>query len=603
MVFERSGMATAIEVKWQNILLFLALIFMLLLSIFIFQPKTKSIADFRKNADQCRTCHTNVADMSASHPVKTMGCAACHLGNPFSADKENAHAGMVRNPSDLLWADKTCGKTECHPALVKDVRKSIMTDNSGLVSATLFQWRESATLNDSLVQIHSIPDTSLATDHLRKLCAGCHINKTENDFAGEIGKRGGGCNDCHLVGNTTGTHPAFTVQIGIEVCEKCHNRSNRTALNYQGKFESEGYGTPYGGGAFSEDTLSGGRFFYHIPADIHFRAGMVCIDCHTAEEVMGDGKRHAHLEDQIQVRCRDCHQASFKKPDSADISWKVIAVNTMLSVPDDSLLAVTSGGSFLNNVRRENGRVVLIKKTDGERRVIKQMEKNKNCTLSGHERLSCQACHTAYTPQCYGCHDVYDPSRKQMDKISFEETEGHWQEFRSYLRFERPALGVDPFNRIVPMAPGCQVYLTELDKQKQVKKQAFWPTMAGFDPHSTRRETPTCMECHSDPKRLGLGEGNLTLKEGNLHFTPTYAATAAGLGGFALEQMIHVNGEPFQQMSRTGERPFNGTEIRKIYAMRYCLVCHEKATDKIYNRFSESLKRFRSDQEIICQGK
>ncbi len=599
-------MANSIEIRWQNIFLFLAFIFLLLLSVLIFQPQIISVAELSKAPDQCLSCHSDVQDMSPAHPVKTFGCAVCHLGNPLSTAKTNAHAGMVRNPSDLLWADKTCGQSNCHPTLVKDVRTSIMTSNSGLVSATLFQWQESGVLNDSLTHIHNtVPDTSLATDHLRKLCAGCHINKIENDFAGEIGQRGGGCNDCHLQRNKENpeAHPAFTVEMGIDVCEKCHNRSNRTALNYQGKFESEGYGTPYENGTLSSDTLSGGRFFYHIPADAHFKAGMVCIDCHTAGEVMGDGKRHAHLEDQVQVRCADCHQAKFNKPDSANITWKVIGVNLHLNIPEDSLLVVTSGDSFFSNIIRENGKIILTGKTDGKKHLVEQTNARRECILPGHERLSCQACHTGYTPQCYGCHDVYDPNGKQMDKITYEETPGHWKEFRSYLRFERPSLGLDQFNRIVPMAPGCQVYLTELDTKGEVKNSAFWPTMAGFDPHNTRRETPACLECHSDPKRLGLGEGNLILKDGRLMFKTPYDAESSGLGQFALDQMTATDGKRLQKMSRVAERPFNQQEIEKIYAVSYCLLCHDQAADKIFNNFSSSLKRFNNERGLRCSGK
>jgi len=598
-------MAATIEIKWQNILLFLAAIFVLLLSVWILQPKTKSIAELKKTPDQCRTCHREEGDMSPSHPVKELGCAVCHLGNALATDKNNAHAGMVRNPSDLLWADKTCGQSKCHPTQVDDVRKSIMTTNAGLVSATLFQWHERSQLNDSLLHIHNtLPDTSLATDHVRKLCAGCHINKKEKDFPGEIGRRGGGCNDCHLtLAADSSGHPRFTVQMGIEVCEKCHNRSNRTALNYQGKFESEGYGTPYMNGNLSPDTLSGGRFYYHIPADVHFEAGLVCIDCHTANELMGDGQLHSHLEEQVRIRCADCHQARFNKPAAGNIVWKVIALNENLQMPADSLLAVTTGGGFFSNVLLKDGQVVLTGKTDGKQRVIRQTGHNRQCNLAGHERLSCQTCHTAYTPQCYGCHDVYDPRGRQMDKITYRETPGRWREYRSYLRFERPALGVDQLGRVVPMAPGCQVYLNELDDRGQIRRNAFWPTMAGFDPHITRRAVPSCIACHSDPKRLGLGQGELSLQNGKLRFEALYDAASAGLGMFALEQMTDVEGQPFQQMSRVGERPFNQREVNRIYAVSYCLVCHERAADSIYDNFSVSLKRFKEERGLSCAGK
>ncbi len=190
-----------------------------------------------------------------------------------------------------------------------------------------------------------------------------------------------------------------------------------------------------------------------------------------------------------------------------------------------------------------------------------------------------------------------------MDKITYRETAGRWQEFRSYLRFEEPALGVDQFGRIVPMAPGCQVYLTVLDKKGKVERQNFWPTMAGFDPHVTRRESPSCTECHSNPKRLGLGEGRLHLKNGTLKFEPDYDAAAAGLGMFALEQMVDTNGNPLQKMSRVGERPFRAQEMKKIFRVSYCLVCHNQVTDTIYQDFSKSIRRFNLDPGLICAGK
>ena len=598
-------MAAFVTLNWRNILLIPGFIFVLLLSILILQPETKSIALLKAKADQCLNCHEDTGDMSAAHPVKEFGCAVCHLGNPLAADKQNAHAGMVRNPSDLLWVTQTCGQSKCHPDLAGNVKKSIMSSNSGLVSATLYQWQERGQINDSLLHIHdNLPDTSLATGHIRKLCAGCHINKREKDFAGEIGRRGGGCNDCHLqAGKDSSAHPLLTVQMGIEVCEKCHNRSNRTALNYQGKFESEGYGTPYEQGNLNSNTLSGGRFFYHIPADVHFKSGLVCIDCHTAEGLMGDGRRHAHLEEQVQVRCADCHAAKFARADPANLVWKTITANSHLQVPPDSLLAVSSGGSFFSNLRRQNQRIVLIGKSDGKTHELTQTPGRRECSLPGHERMSCQACHTAYTPQCYGCHDVYDPSRRQTDKITYKETDGHWREYRSYLRFERPALGLDQFDRIVPMAPGCQVYLTELNKQGKVIKQDFWPTMAGFDPHSTRRQVAACIVCHSDPKRLGLGEGNLALQKGKLIFEAQYDASSSGLGTFALDAQANLSGKALQKMSREQERPFNRQEIEKIYAVSYCLLCHEKAADKIYNNYFLSLKRFKNERGLPCTGR
>ena len=478
-----------------------------------------------------------------------------------------------------------------------------MTTNAGIVASTLYQWDERATPNDSAISIDRLPDSSLSTGHLRKLCAGCHINKREDDLPGEFGTRGGGCNDCHLVkAADADEHPQFTVRMEISVCEKCHNRSDRTALSYQGKFESEGYGTPYEQGSTSSMELSGGRFYYHIPADIHFKAGMVCIDCHLAEEAMGDGKLYSHLEEQVKIDCADCHQLKTARPDSASLVWKILQVNKNLRLPRDSSFAHTSDGYFYANVFLQQGRAVLIRKLDGKILDIPQMDTKYECTMPGHDRLSCQSCHSAYTPQCYGCHDLYDPTRKQLDKVNYQETDGRWSEGRSYLRFEKPALGIDARNRVMPFAPGCQVYMTELNDTLGVRSRKKWLTMAPFDPHSTRTAVPACIDCHSDPKRMGLGNGTLLLRKGKLSVIPIYDTKKAGLGDEDLEKMVGPDGKITQRMSRLQARPFNDEEIKNIYRVSYCLTCHEQADDPIYRDFKSSVIKFKSKASLPCRN-
>ncbi len=550
-------------------------------------------------ADQCLSCHENESDMSVSHPNKDFGCAVCHLGNPYVADKTIAHNGMVRNPSDLQWADQTCGKAGCHGDLIPKVRKSIMMTNSGIIASTLYQWHERLSPNDTLISFDNLPDTSLATSHLRKLCAGCHVNKKEKDFPGEIGERGGGCNDCHLEKVTDEKiHPGFTIKMGNAVCEKCHNRSDRIGLTYQGKFESEGYGTPYEQGNTSSMELSGDRYYYHITADIHHDAGMVCIDCHIAEDVMGDGRRYAHLEEQVQIHCKDCHQLKTAKPDEQNIIWKIIRVNKNLKVSDDSLFARAESGFFYANVYRESGKPLLRRKLDGKVLTIPPLNPGQ-CEADIHRRMECQACHSAYIPQCYGCHDVYDPTKKQMDKVSYKETYGHWREGRSWIRYETPTLGISK-NKVMPFAPGCQVFLTELNDSLKIKRQETWLTMAPFDPHSTRKETPLCIDCHSRPKRFGFGEGVIRQEGRVFTMQPVYDSEKSGLGVYNLDIMINPQGIIPQKMSRIDARPFSLSEIKNIYRASYCITCHDKMNDNIYKEYEQSVQQYKTDKTLPC---
>ena len=54
--------------------------------------------------------------------------------------------------------------------------------------------------------------------------------------------------------------------------------------------------------------LPGNRFYLDLADDIHHRKGMSCIDCHTRDEIMGDGTSYAHYEEQLEISCVVCHQ-------------------------------------------------------------------------------------------------------------------------------------------------------------------------------------------------------------------------------------------------------------------------------------------------------
>lgn len=51
------------------------------------------------------------------------------------------------------------------------------------------------------------------------------------------------------------------------------------------------------------------------PADVHFRKGMKCMDCHTAREMHGDGKHYDTFQQPgaMDTRCENCHQELTEK--------------------------------------------------------------------------------------------------------------------------------------------------------------------------------------------------------------------------------------------------------------------------------------------------
>ena len=68
-----------------------------------------------------------------------------------------------------------------------------------------------------------------------------------------------------------------------------------------------------------------------IKPDVHYEAGLVCVDCHISYEVMGDGKFYEHKEEQILVKCEDCHsgekQETMKLAEFDYESKKIAEIN------------------------------------------------------------------------------------------------------------------------------------------------------------------------------------------------------------------------------------------------------------------------------------
>ena len=185
---------------------------------------------------------------------------------------------MVVNPGDLRVVERTCGKTGCHGDLADRVKKSLMATNRGILRIVQDEWGHNKP-KGALFPAQSLGVAELygasgprnaPLDLYRKMCGGCHLWKKRKDGQGEVGKRGGGCSDCHVVDeekvkNPQGLlirHPKMTTRIPSENCVKCHNRSARIGLSYFGIFESAGYGTPYEGADLSSRRLSGRRFYH-----------------------------------------------------------------------------------------------------------------------------------------------------------------------------------------------------------------------------------------------------------------------------------------------------------------------------------------------------
>ncbi|NDY43446.1 hypothetical protein G3N55_11410, partial [Dissulfurirhabdus thermomarina] len=263
--------------------------------------------------DLCLGCHRQ--DPGGAHARDVLGCAACHLGDPLAGDKTRAHRGMVKNPGELRLGPRTCGQAGCHPNQLRWVENSLMATNRGIIDALRTYWGESAGPGAEDLTVHGLARsglTSPALDYFRKLCGSCHLWMEKGSLPDFLAAKGGGCTACHQEKPEPDTpreraHTRITRDAPLENCVRCHNRSGRIGLSYQGLMESEGYGTPYEAGDLGTHQLEDGRYVRSMPDDVHHRKGLACVDCHTQRETMGDGTRHVHFEEQLEVRCVTCH--------------------------------------------------------------------------------------------------------------------------------------------------------------------------------------------------------------------------------------------------------------------------------------------------------
>ncbi len=612
-----------------------------------------------RRPERCLTCHQGIAPISPSHPPGAVGCVVCHGGQGMALTKAEAHRGLLgRNPSDLATARASCGGNDkvagrCHagreePAanMVERVERTIMTTMTGVITSLRVTWGAqdsfhalfaSTRVNDPALPNPPPPGTvsnlltipgglpkkmtqpGLADEHWRKFCARCHLRAQRE--AGPSA-HGAGCAACHgsraLDGRYHGadaaiardepghaaSHELFSTPPD-ETCRRCHNRSARIGLNYRGWMEDESGRTPWPN-ANPQYTLSGGRSVRQFLPDVHAEKGLSCIDCHTGREIMGDHRIYARMRYQTEMRCATCHGSPgmpprFSSPDgTARYEAAYGPLRESPALTSQSQVAITAKGRSMASLRPGPKKALLfLRSRPGPPRPCTDISRDADHALPGHQRLACQACHSRWTPQCYGCHDFRRADGELWEYAKGAPTKGRWQETRDLFRFLEPMLGVDSRGSITTFVPGCQVMLSVLDKAGCVlpgmSKEILRMGPAGngivmtpIAAHTTRKEVRPCEDCHMNPRVLGLGWGPRRLGEmasqplsdlSSLNWPEDWTA------------LIDEQGRPLQGMSHQGARPLDKQEIAKILRFARCLPCHRKAQDPVLKNPTLSFKR------------
>jgi hypothetical protein len=604
----------------------------------------------------CLACHEGIEEISPLMTEADVNCVTCHLGNPLGTTKEEAHRGMYANPSDFNIIDKTCG--QCHgkkspfpitPAVsqgkedhVGRMQKSLMATCAGLISSTRYLFGEQEgkgalyALREVVDEDGKVPlekgavekliqlpnaDNSPADNLLRHNCLQCHLYTEGLAIKGR--HVGGGCAACHMIYADDGLsrsgdptipknspgHPikhVITSKIPTSQCLHCHNGGpgRIIGLGYIGEVPAE---TSCG----SEDKeYRYGTPTFKVKPDLHYLAGMDCIDCHSSDDLHGDGNIYNTMAEQVAIRCETCHGTS----------------ETFASLIDER-------GEALSNVTRKGAAAILTGKVSGKQMEIPQLARmTREGSLptamailphvplkEGRHTLECYSCHAQTVTQCYGCHLKRDDRKNSpVDWVvgigegrPNASSPGVWSGETSYIRWEDPLLGLNTKDNISPYGPGCQVMFTHIDtagrtvslnrvfklsdRNTDGKRLPGWG-MNPTQPHTVTKESRSCESCHTIEKSLGLGLPPGASAQIGAH-------TASDLP--SLERMVDDKGVQLQATSRSGARPFDQDELQLLSRFNVCLVCHiDMAYPDLWKKIADDfgLAKTNKDHEHVINN-
>jgi len=404
----------------------------------------------------CLTCHLGLEEISSSHPVESFGCIICHGGEPLTLDKELAHKTLRggKNPSDLQFVEQSCGTSptgvSCHSGYnerwhntISRVDRSLQSTACGAIAFTRFTFGlqesdfpvygtrnvsdDSVPSADYPAELHDIFQKVKAdsvegktqvveTNFVNSCLSGaCHLNSPA--VQQPYFYRSTGCAACHYRYSRDGTYQGkdvtirmdepghgtlheLTTAIPYSQCNHCHNRGIYSLKQMQFIQRDD----------LKQDDLQflsaqeRRRKEYYIPLAEYAKCEITldCIDCHTHNEVMGNGHIFPNKKAAVEMKCKTCHGTLLLPPDNRVIASPeqrdvyMANFNPNIKPEVGDTVAATSRGTFLPAVRKRNGRWEVTSKVDGRVIPVPQVYGSK-CTQDPEKQDS---------ESCHRCHDM-----------------------------------------------------------------------------------------------------------------------------------------------------------------------------------------------------
>ncbi|MGE3164948.1 MAG: hypothetical protein AB7O52_08580 [Planctomycetota bacterium] len=331
-----------------------------------------------------------------------------------------------------------------------------------------------------------------------------------------------------------------TIQgIDDHTCAGCHQGSNRTVMQYWGirldQNQDVRRGNQYPANPVTHrntaqdtrlfDPAVGNRTFNgrnanqyllredydgdgrdDTPPDVHYEAGLGCIDCHGSHDIHGGvvglpgaSPLVSRQEQAVAIRCESCHG-------TVDAYAATAPATTYAGTTADC--AQDSEGNALRHVVREaDGNYYLTSRLTGERHYVSQtrdvvVDNGKldpftqepvfnikasyamgradgdpstglgpqqvggvSAGFSHSDNMSCVSCHASWTNSCIGCHlggeynNGNNFSNITGERIVFRQANADFV-YQSPVPFQ---LGIDVHNKIAPIAPNTEVFFKYRD--------------------------------------------------------------------------------------------------------------------------------------------
>lgn len=117
------------------------------------------------------------------------------------------------------------------------------------------------------------------------------------------------------------------------------------------------------------------------------------------------------------------------------------------------------------------------------------------------EKMTCQACHSAWATQEYGTFLV-SPRTGEEEEFAPLRRWGNWRKSAYLKRQDAPPLGLDARGKVAPIRP--QFILAVTDARRGFENRLLAAEWKAFSPHTIRRGSVTCGGCHEDERRFLL---------------------------------------------------------------------------------------------------